>query len=267
MAVASYSDYVSEVAAPYQRLQDTKASLTTVAGRTYSLWPTAPDGGAAPTTAVAPTNTTTGAMGQQDSSSTQYLAQVAASIQNSAYVLICDRLSHQGGLDATSVAAQTTNLPTAALTRKTNGIGVFLGLEIYTQIGTTATTVTASYTNDAGTAGRVTAATAFGGTGFREAGRLIILPLAAGDVGVKAVASVTLALSTGTVGNFGVTLFRPLLALPIPSLGSQQLLFDAIQSSAGNIPSIDNGACLFYALMAGAASTGVMLTANRFIEA
>jgi len=131
-----------------------------------------------------------------------------------AYIFV-DRLSHQGGLNATGTGAQTTNLPTAALPRYTDGRDVMLGLEIYTQIGSTATTVTVSYTNESGTSGRTTPAVVFGGTGTREVGRFMVFPLQAGDSGVRSVQSVTVAATTGTAGNFGVVLFKPLFMVPI----------------------------------------------------
>jgi hypothetical protein len=124
-----------------------------------------------------------------------------------------DRLSHQGGLSGIVTTAQTTNLPTAALTRYTDGVGVMIGLTIYTVIGGTAATVTASYTNQAGVSGRTTAVQAIGGSGNSSAGRMIFLPLQAGDTGVRSVESVTLAATTGTAGNFGVTLFKILGAV------------------------------------------------------
>lgn len=266
MALTDYAEYVAKVTAPYQRLQDTKNALTTTIGRACSLWVTAPFGGAIPTTAAVPNNTTTGAMGQADSSGVQRLAQVAVSLEQSAHLVIADRLSHQGGLSATVTTAQTTNLPTSALTRYTDGVGVFAAIEIYTQIGTTATTVTATYTNSGGTGSRVTPLTQIGASGYREAGRLIILPLQEGDSGVKSVESVTVASTTGTAGAFGVTLFKPLVALPIPGNGGQQLLFDSIQSGGGVMPVIPNGACLFYIAIGNLTSTGILLNALRFIE-
>jgi len=266
MPIADYSTYVAEVSAPFQRIQDTKNSITTAAGRMYSLFVTAPLGGSAPTSAAACNSTLAGSIGQMDSSGVQRIAQIAASLGNSAYVLVCDRLSHQGGLSGTATGAQTTNLATAALTRYTDGVGVMAALEIYTLIGTTATTVTASYTNEAGSSGQTSVATVWGGTAFREASRFIPLPLQQGDLGVKAVASVTAALSTGTAGNFGVTLFKPLFGMPIPNMGSQQFLFDSILNMGGNMPQIVNGACLFYVVVANTTSTGILQNAVRIIE-
>lgn len=268
MAIATYSSFQSKECTPYQRLQDTKASLTTVAGRLSSMWLVAPDPGVAPTTAVVPTRATTGALGQSDSTGTQRIVQVAISIQNAGYIIIADRLSHQGGLSAIVTGAQTTNFPTAALTRATSGVGVMIGIEIYTAIGVASTTtISASYTNQSGTSGQTTPDTIFGGGGgFNAASRFIILPFQAGDSGVQSVQSVNVVATTGTAGNFGVTLFKPIFALPVPNLGSQQFLFDAFLNLGANLPPIENGACLFYLVNANMASTGVMLTATRLVE-
>jgi hypothetical protein len=187
-------------------------SLTTIAGRWSDLWTVTPPVGVAPTTAAAPTRATAGALGQENPAGGSKKAIVSArfSALNAGQYLLIDRLSHQGGLSGTVTTAQTTNLPTAALTRYTSGDGVMLALVVYTQIGTTSTTVSATYTNQAGTGSRVTPLVLFGATGFREAARVILLPLQAGDTGVRSVQSVTVTATTGTAGAFGVLLFKPL---------------------------------------------------------
>jgi hypothetical protein len=125
-------------------------------------------------------------------------------------VMMVDMLNISGGLDATSTAAQTTNLPTAALTRYTSGDGVHAALVVHAIVGTSATTFTVSYTNQAGTSGRISTASQIGATGFRELGALLRIPLEAGDTGIRSVESVTLTATTGTIGNFGVILYKPL---------------------------------------------------------
>lgn len=267
MAFADFTAYKDECEHPAQRIVLTKNSLTTIAGRASDLWVVAPFGGSTPTTAVVPTNTTTGAIGQIDGGgSALRLPRIELATAQPGFWVLCDRLSHQGGLDATNISAQTTNLATAALTRYTSGVGVMLGLTIYTQIGTTATTVTCSYTDDAGNAGQTTQPALFGATGFREASRLIICPLAAGDVGVRAVASVTVLASTGTVGNFGVTLFKPLIALPQWMVGSNQVQYDAALGLCANLPEIVDGACLFWMFIAQTTSSGILNAELCFTE-
>lgn len=125
-------------------------------------------------------------------------------------LLVVDILNMNGGLNATLTTPQTTNLPTAALTRYTDGEGVHAALICHANIGGTATTVTVEYTNSAGTGSRVSTAMVFGGSGQSSTGNLTRIPLQAGDTGIRSVESVTLAATTGTAGNFGVVLYKPL---------------------------------------------------------
>jgi hypothetical protein len=266
MAITDYATYKADAVAPYNSLSWSKDSLATIAGRLSSLWLTAPFAGAAPTTAAVPTSATTGAWRQLNSSGVQRIASIEASCAQGGYLIIADRLSHQGGLSGTVITAQTTNLGTAALTRYTSGIGVMAGLEIYSAVGTTGTTVTASYTNTTPTSGRTSIATTFGGTGFREAGRMILLPLQQGDDGVTAVASVTVLASTVTAGNFGVTLFKPLLAIPIPFNPGQQFVYDAVLNMSTLMPQVVNNACLFTLFVANTSASGVFQGVVNFIE-
>lgn len=262
MAIADLSAYKESLSNPAEQLSLTCAATTAVAGRPYDLWTTAPPVGTAPTTAVAPTNATTGSLGQQDST-TGTLGIVGARFNtlSAGLYLIADRLSHQGGLSGTTITAQTTNLSTAALTRYTSGEGVMIGLTIYTQIGTTGTTVSCSYTNSSGTAGRTSPLVVFGGTGFREASRLILLPLQAGDTGVQSVQSVTVTATTGTAGNFGVTLFKPIYAMLMDQVNGVAVIDFVTGYSGGGIPEVVDGACLF----AIAISTSTSIQGGGFI--
>jgi hypothetical protein len=154
-------------------------------------------------------------------------------------LLLYDRLLHNGGLSGTSTVAQTVG---GTLTRNTGGVGNIIFLEIYTQVGATATTIEVSYTNQGGTSGQITPAISFGGTGLREAQRLIPVPLASGDTGVQAVASVDLVAGTGTGGNFGVTIARPIAYIPI-NIGGVGGWRDFVTGLPG-IPKLDAGSCL-----------------------
>jgi len=125
-------------------------------------------------------------------------------------MMIIDMLNMSGGLNATLTTPQTTNLPTAALTRYTDGEGVQAALIMHTNVGGTATTVTVEYTNSAGVGSRVSTAMVFGGSGQSSTGNLTRIPLQAGDTGIRSVEAVTLAGTTGIAGNFGVVLYKPL---------------------------------------------------------
>lgn len=255
MAIASLTALRARQGGDEQKVLYMKASPATVAGRCYASWLAGgiPAAGAAPTTAAVPTNGTTGSLGQLDPTGTRRIIDivVAWATPTGGLFTICDRLSHQGGLSATTTGAQTTNLPTAALTRYSSGRGVMLAADIYTVVGTTGTTITASYTNSLGTAGNATPVVAFGNTAFREASRRLLLPLVGGDEGVRAVASVTLAASTLTPGAFGVTLFYPLLSIPIDNMGRPSSFSNPQHEHDDSpflkytwLPTFDVGACL-----------------------
>lgn len=228
------------------------------AGRLHSLWLSAGgDAGAAPTTAAAPDRTTLGALGQTNGGAAvlrllyaQMMQSAGGTTPRPSSIMVADRLSQQGGLSGTVTSAQTTNLPTAALTRYTNAKNVQAALEIYATIGTTQTTVSVSYTNDAGTSGRTSPDMLLGGTGYRETSRLIPIPLAAGDTGIKSVESVTVLASTGTAGNFGVTLYRIINVIPY-SLVERFMLASPLHQTGGfGLEEVVDDACLFF-IMSG----------------
>lgn len=248
-AITTWDDLVARYANNCGEMRINK-QVSFAQGRVYDSWVSGPLAGAAITTAAACTKATAGAMfgseSWQNSSGSTQLWMLGADFHGSSLGthIFYDRLSHQGGLSGIVTTAQTTNLPTAALARYTTGEGVFIGLNIYTQIGATGTTVRASYTNSAATAGRTTPLVVFGGTGFREVNRLILLPLQAGDTGVRSVESVTVTATTGTAGAFGVTLFKPLMS--VMAVTGTATVQDAVLSgmTGGGIPEILDDACI-----------------------
>lgn len=266
MALADYDTYVSKVSTPFQITNESKNSRTLASGRTGTFWILAPNAGTTPTTAVAPTRTTTGALGQYNSSGTMRLAEVELYTSAPNCIILADRLSHQGGLDGTVTTAQTTNLPTAALTRYTSGEGVMAAIEIYVAVGATGVDLSVSYTNQAGTGSRTSVVTTIGSTGFNAVARLIMLPLQEGDTGVRSVESVTLSATTGTAGAFGVVLFKPLFVMPLYSVVTQPFTYSSALNMCGNMPVVVSDACLFPIACANSTSTGLLATTYKFIE-
>ena len=254
MAIATLADYLSLRDAPHQRILGSKTIHTGGStGLVYiSYWTQAPGGGSTPSTSAALDNTTTGALFRFVNASSDALYCVSESLSTTVAesssmeagtFLLMDRLVHQGGLDATLTSAQTTNLPTAALpSRATGGQGVMAFLEVYALIGTTSTTVTVSYTNQAGTAGRTSIDIGFGAnTPGRGAGTLFPISLMDGDTGVRSVESVTLAATTGTAGNFGVVLAKPIAMLKAPGPYENKRAMNFLH--CGNVWSLPNNAC------------------------
>lgn len=258
MPITDLANYKSLLGTPPEILDITCGALTVIAGRSYDLWASSLPAGVAPTAAVVPTNATTGAMGQQNGG-TGELGIIGARFNavNAGSYMLCDRLAHSGGLSGTVATAQTTNLPTPSLTRYTSGEGVRVGITIYTQIGTTAATVTVTYTDQDGNGSQVSPTVAIGATGFREAGRMIMIPLAVGDTGVRSVESVTLNVTTGTAGNFGVTLFKPLYTIIASDISGVVQGGFITGNTVGGIPEIVDNACLFpICISAGTSSAG-----------
>ncbi|MBX9580465.1 MAG: hypothetical protein K2X87_09170 [Gemmataceae bacterium] len=254
MPLADYAAYKAAVAAALEYGFYKSTSALGSSGRPACMYANANEAGAAPTTAVACDAATVGAMlGRQTTTATTnplYLAQVevaSGTAQSTVAMMLCDRLSHQGGLVGNVATAQTTNLPTAALTRYTSGAGVMAALEVYTAIGTGGSTVSVSYTNQAGTSGRTSKPVVIGATGANAATQFFPLPLQDGDTGVRSVESVTMAAATGTAGNMGVTLYKPLLILPGVAAAtnlSGPLHWDGVICGGQKLIEYDDNCCL-----------------------
>jgi hypothetical protein len=257
MTLANLAAYVAALNQPPEPIPITIGAGATVAGRTYDMWRASFPLGAIPTTPVAPNNDTLGAFGQRPYASLSVLA-ARMNTQVGGSLMLIDRLSHQAGLNATLTSEQTTNLPTAALTRYTTGVGVKIGLTIYTAVGGTTSSVTVSYTNQAGDAGRISPAVQIGNTGYNAANRILQVPFLGTDTGARSVESVTLSGTTGTAGNFGVTLYRPLSVICEESTHGVANVGFVTGAMFGGIPQLVSGACLqAITLTAGAAGAGV----------
>ncbi len=246
-----------------------QSAAPTIANRLTSLWVYNghPASGPVPTAVEAPTNTSQGSLLQTDPGGgrQKWLVNAVCSTEPSAHgAVFFDRLLHIGGLSGTVTTPQTVG---GTLTRYTGSesAGNQIFAEIYTIVGGTPTTITASYTNQAGTSGRTTEAVPFGGTGWREAQRLIRLPLQSGDTGVRSVESCTLAGTTGTAGNFGITIARQLVIFPMAIVsGSMRDYLSGLPS----MPEVKPGACIFGAVHCNAASGVLEANAKfQFLEA
>ena len=222
---------------------------TTGSANGVSLWRASslpPAAAGIPTAAVQCTRSTSGAFtGWADPPAGQdtYLATFSANNLSMAPLTVYDRLIHSGGLSGTATGAQTTNLsPFPAIPRgDVGGVDVELWLEVYVALGATGVTATVSYTNQSGVSGRSGTATIPANAALQA---MYLVALQAGDYGVRSVESVTLSASTGTVGNFGVTLLRRLWTIEM-LIGNFQAESDWIK---GGLPIVEDGACL--ALMA-----------------
>ena len=195
---------------------------------------------------------------------------VTLGLLNSGVFFLYDRLNESGGLNGTtpvSPTAQTTNLPTAALTRYTSGVGVQPWVDIWTAVGTTARTLSLnSYTDDAGNSGQVGPARTFGSAGWNNQDRTLRMPIAAGDRGVRAVANLMLSASTGTAGNYGVSLKYPIVTIPCAAAGIG-VTYSFVMKSGGPFGlGVDSDACLCMDWQAGTTTAPEITVDIAFME-
>ena len=197
----------------------------TFAARRFPVTP------ATPTTSVALDKNSDIALGPLPETSGQLCilgGQISGAVASTT-VMIVDLLNHSGGLSAAATGEQTTGLPTAPLTRYTDGDGVAAALVMYASAGSTVTTVTVSYTNSQGVSGRISPAIPVGGSSISVLNSFMILPVMPGDKGVRSVESANAAGSTGTAANMGIVLFRP-IGMLAQTDGSGPQRIDAISS-------------------------------------
>jgi hypothetical protein len=228
------------------------ATPTLVAGRPQSLWGLGgiPGAGAFDTTLngvvlSSSSAVPAGAIPHFDPASNQaYLSRFAAMATQAGMLLLCDRLWHNGGITITSTSAQSITSPTWPARCPTSGIdetpattgeGVMLAVEVSAATGAGTPTITISYTNQDGTAGR-TATNIVATVASSAAGATYLIGLQAGDRGVRSVQSITLS-ATWTSGTINLVAYRLLAMLPLIA-GNVGNADDAL---TGNLPLIYNG--------------------------
>lgn len=275
MAIASLSDLAAKLSDPtrHQPMFPHKsgrangvAVATPTANRVVSMWQyegTHGPAGAEPTISAIPTNATAGGM-QQANATIGDLYCLGGSMTlgpSSGIIMMYDRLVHTGGASALSAGTVTTNLPTTALTRYTNGIGNKIFVEIYQQIGASTTTISAVYV-DENNVSQTTGSVVWGGASDRNPQRAIELPLV--GKGVKSVTSVSQG-ATGTAGAFGITIAHPLMYFSNAAAGI------AVQRDGlTGLPSlvqIPPNACLAFMYYAAAAIVPVVYGQITFLDA
>lgn len=176
-------------------------------------------------------------------------------------LMLVDLLGFYRVTSVTTATAQTTD-NTVTLPRYTNGAGVqaFMWNTNTTALGAATPNLSIGYTNSAGTASRATPTTLpigktaaangtilYSGTGLGKYGPF--LPLQSGDAGIRSIQ--TIQNSTSYVsGEYAVGLCKPLLTLPITTLGvaCERDLVNQLPS----MPKIEDGANLVWLLYSGA---------------
>lgn len=227
-------------------------------------WDGIPNAGATAGAVAACDKTTTGALQFTNSAggAVKRLVQGAAATNglDATQVLVMDRLLAKGGLSGTVTTAQNVQSGSGAvLSRYTGGTGNQIWIEIQTAITGANTTVTASYTNENGTAGRTTQARRLGASPFSDLHSAHQLPLQNGDRGVQSVETVTVLASTGTAGDFAVVVYHPITML----LG--KMTPQGPFGQLGGLPEIVDDACITFLQFQGGNSltvSGILSTVD-----
>ena len=247
-----------------------KASIASQTANSYcSLWRATgqPGQGAIPTVVATCNNTTVGTIGfnQQISPSTSYGAYLEIATGNAAMTMeLHDRLANMGGLNGTLTTAQSVNLDLNTLLA-TDNIGTRKGdanysdvqwwLEWYTATGVTAVTATIAVTYNDGTTGNLSVLSL---AATRPASHMIplnsLIPSAQSGKFIRGIVSVTLSATTGTAGNFGVTVTRPRMTLSSPFANFK---FIADWAQLG-LPEIYNSSAIFPIVLTSTTSTGTV---------
>ena len=247
-----------------------KASIASQIANSYcSLWRATgqPGQGAIPTVVATCNNTTVGTIGfnQQTSPITSYGAYLEIATGNAAMTMeLHDRLASMGGLNGTLTTAQSVNLDLSTLL-STDNINVRKGdanysdvqwwLEWHTATGATAVTATIAVTYNDGTTGNLSALSL---ASSRPASHMIplnsLIPSAQSGKFIRGIVSVTLSATTGTAGNFGVTVTRPRMTLSSPFANFK---FIADWAQLG-LPEIYNSSAIFPIVLTSTTSTGTV---------
>ena len=249
-----------------------KASLTTQAiGQYTSLWRATgvPSQGAIPAAAALCTKALLGSLGfdNQTAPATSYLAyhSLLCSLANT-NMEIHDRLAHIGGLVGNNTNVQPAAINLATLAVPANRVGdvnysdICWWLEWYTTTGATASNATVAVTYNDNSTGNL-AVIAVGGTAI-AAGQMRQLQSASNGLFIKAVNSVTLSASTGTLGSIGVTATRQRASMSVP-VANKIEVFD--WATLG-LPEIPNDSCLMGILMSTTTATGTIKGQGKIIH-
>lgn len=276
-------DFINKISTlgQFKRVDWNKNMLPTTAAVAWewsclARWAGNPDSGTIYNTGTnlafqATSDTTTGAGGIQHggnvSPATKHIvnasAYTAAATTAPCVLMLVDLLGFYRVSTVTTTTAQTLN-NTVTLPRYTDGAGVqaFMWNTNTTALGAATPNLSINYTNSAGTAGRATPTVLpvgktaaanglvlYSGTG---AGKYWpFLPLQSGDSGIRSIQSVTISASYVS-GEFSIWLCKPLLTLPITTLGvaSERDLMNQVPS----LPIVYDGANLIWMIYHGAAT-------------
>lgn len=260
MAITTQDGLVSALGAS-QKLIVNKASVTSVAGRTTSMWSAGGQPGVGSVTlgqaaaGAVPLDSDTGFnLFTNPGSGSSYIGGIRGISAATGLIVVFDVLwiwgSGGSGWSVTTTTAQNTTAP-AALTRPdANGTNTEAWLWILATMGAGAATPVIGYTNSAGTASRTSTALSPVYASASIIGSMYNLPLQASDNGVKTIQSLTLTTSM-TSGTAAIIIARRVAE--VPCTANVGFTYDALDLG---LPAISNDSALMVAMVPNSTVTG-----------
>lgn len=259
MALTSWDGFIAAAKQPISMMKT--ASRTSIAAAWFSVFDLAGNPGAgtlagsSTAAGVVPTDATAGCpvINAFGGSATGYLAQVDFGSSVAARLKIFDMLFKAG---AYAFNANTTLASQPSYSSRVPAGTDFTDTQIWIECVTAFTgnmSVAVTYTNQAGTTGRTTGTVALGTA--PTLGRMVQLPLQAGDTGVQKIESVVA--TVASAGTFNVLVLRPLWSgrakiandgdvhdlaktgMPVVYADSALIMAVAADSTATGIPEIE----------------------------
>ena len=258
-------DKMAAAIAVGRRVPIYKASVANMAaGYVASLWRAVggPDWaqGAIPGAAATPTDDTVGGITFPDwGSMTGRLYRFAPVGVTVGSFMAYDRIGHMGGLSGASAIDQTVNLDVEtakAAGRCRDDYGdVEWYVEIYTDLGTTATNLTVTYRDTADLVDKTITITGFtGASPLNRSGRCVFL-IPTDGIAIKLVVRVLLSVSSGAAGSFGIT-----ARVAKGTVGQMMANVQApgCDGISLGLPLVHKNACLEMLVQCSTTSTGVI---------
>lgn len=245
--MAGFSSETDVVASlPGQILTFSKGSVTTVQSSLTTLFNvtgTPPAGSLSignTTTGDVPTSATTGAFSFTNPTAGIFsrITRASVTMANAGGVFLYDRLWHAGSFSPAAAGAVAGWTGTTALTRPdANGNNTECWIEINTVFAATATIITLTYTNPAGTTGRTATVSVPASAATR---RMFPFELQSGDFGVKSIQTISNGTAVAT-GSYNIVIGRRLTDAGMASAAIGTIVQDYALTG---LPKVDDSACL-----------------------
>lgn len=254
MAITTWDSYIGSAKQPLGYIKT--AARTTIANAWFSLFDLAGTPGAgtlagsSTAAGVVPTDATAGAplINAFGGAATGYLAQVDFGGTVAGRIKMFDLLFKAG---AYAFNAAVTLAAQPSYSSRVPGGTDYGDTQIWVEFVTASTgtqSVAVTYTNQAGTATRTTGTVV---TVVGTVGRMIQLPLQAGDTGVQKIDSVTG--TVATVGTFNVLVLRPLWSARVRAANDG----DVHDLAKTGMPVLYADSALYVAINADSTSSGI----------